>query len=232
MFFKTVFKYYRDLIRLKFDTDGNSKFGKLIFKKIKKGIYVDVGCYHPLKESQTAYLHKHGWKGINLDISNHSINMFRVFRPKDINLNLGLSTKSGKQYAYFEGNISTVSSLDKNYLNKIGRKNKKKISVNVVTLKKLRQKYNLKEINFLKLDCESIDESIIIKSRLKDLDCNFLSIELLPQTHYGWKNYKLPKTNLNQYCKKYFLKSKIYKKLKKSFVFYSNDEFSFLLKKK
>ena len=171
-------------------------------------------------------------KGINLDISDHTINMFRIFRPKDINLNLGLSTKSGKQYAYFEGNISTVSSLDKNYLNKIGRKNKKKKSVNVITLKKLRQKYNLKEINFLKLDCESIDESIIIKSSLKDLDCNFLSIELLPQTHYGWKNYKLPKKNLNQYCKKYFLKSKIYKKLKKSFVFYSNDEFSFLLKKK
>ena len=67
---------------------------------------------------------------------------------------------------------------------------------------------------------------------IKDLDCNFLSIELLPQTHYGWKNYKLPKTNLNQYCKKYFLKSKLYKKLKKSFIFYSNDEFSFLLKKK
>ena len=45
---------------------------------------------------------------------------------KKINLNLGLSTKSGKQYAYFEGDISTVSSLDKNYLKKIGRKNKKK----------------------------------------------------------------------------------------------------------
>ena len=62
MFFKNIFKYYKDLIRLKFNTDGNSKFGKLIFKRIKKGIYVDVGCYHPLKESQTAYLYKHGWE--------------------------------------------------------------------------------------------------------------------------------------------------------------------------
>ena len=157
--------------------------------------------------------------------------MFKIFRSRDLNLNLGLSTKSGKQYAYFEGDISTVSSLDKNYLKKIGRKNKKKKSINVITLKKLRQKYNLKEINFLKLDCESIDESIIMQASFKDLDCNFLSIELLPQTHYGWKNYKLPKTNLNQYCREYFLKSKLYRKLKKSFIFYSNDEFSFLLKK-
>ena len=232
MFFKYLLKYFRDLIRLKFDTDGNSKFGKIIFKKIKKGTYLDVGCYHPIKESQTSFLYKRGWKGVNLDISKQSIDMFKIFRPQDLNLNLGLSTKSGKQYAYFEGDISTVSSLDKNYLKKIGRKNKKKKSINVINLKKLRKKYKLKEINFLKLDCESIDESIIMRASHKDLNCDFLSIELLPQTHYGWKNYKLPKTNLNQYCKKYFLKSKLYKKLKKSFIFYSNDEFSFLLKKK
>ena len=231
MIFKYLLKYFRDLIRLKFDTDGNSKFGKLIFKTIKKGTYLDVGCYHPIKESQTAFLYKNSWRGVNLDISKQSIDMFKIFRSRDLNLNLGLFTKTGKQNAYFEGDISTVSSLDKNYLKKIGRKNKKKKSIKVITLKKLRQKYNLKEINFLKLDCESIDESIIIQASLKDLDCNFLSIELLPQTHYGWKNYKLPKTNLNQYCKEYFLKSKLYRKLKKSFIFYSNDEFSFLLKK-
>ena len=231
MILKYLLKYLRDLIRLKLDTEGNSKFGKLIFKIIKKGTYLDVGCYHPIKDSQTAFLYKNSWRGVNLDISKQSIGMFKIFRPRDLNLNLGLSTKSGKQYAYFEGDISTVSSLDKNYLKKIGRQNEKKKSINVITLKKLRQKYNLKEINFLKLDCESMDESIIIQASLKDLDCNFLSIELLPQTHYGWKNYKLPKTNLNQYCKKYFLKSKLYRKLKKTFIFYSNDEFSFLLKK-
>ena len=32
MFFKHLFKYFRDLIRLKFDTDGNSKFGKILYK--------------------------------------------------------------------------------------------------------------------------------------------------------------------------------------------------------
>ena len=48
MFFKHLFKYFRDLIRLKFDTDGNSKFGKIIYKIIKKGIYLDVGCFHPV----------------------------------------------------------------------------------------------------------------------------------------------------------------------------------------
>ena len=70
-----------------------------------------------------------------------------------------------------------------------------------------------------------------MQASLKDLDCNFLSIELLPQIHYGWKNYKLPKTNLNKYCREYFLKSKLYRKIKKSYIFNSNDEYSFFVKK-
>ena len=90
MIFKYLLKYFRDLIRLKFNTDGNSKFGKLIFKIIKKGNYLDVGCYHPIKESQTAFLYKHGWRGVNLDIAKQSIGMFKIFRSRDLSLNLGL----------------------------------------------------------------------------------------------------------------------------------------------
>ena len=231
MYLKHIVKYYKDLLRLKLNSDGNSKFGKSILKNIKKGIYVDIGCYHPVKESHTAILYKNGWRGINLDISKETIEMFNIFRPKDINLNIGLSTKNGFQKAYFERKISTVSSLDKDYLKKIGRKNKIIKSISVMTLAKLRKKYKLKKIDFLKIDCENIDESIIMKTNLSVLDCNFLSVELLPQTQFGWKNYKFTKKNVNKYCKDYFLKSKIYKKLIKKFIFFSNHEFSFLLKK-
>ena len=84
MIFKYLLKYFRDLIRLKFNTDGNSKFGKLIFKIIKKGTYLDVGCYHPIKESQTAFLYKHGWRGFNLDISKQSIDPGMNFGPYGI----------------------------------------------------------------------------------------------------------------------------------------------------
>jgi hypothetical protein len=229
---KYYLKYFKDYLRLKFNSNGNTKFSKQILRNIKKGIYLDIGCYHPFKDSQTSLFYKKGWRGVNLDISKETIDMFNIFRPKDINLHLGLSTKNGKQFAYYEGNISTVSSLDKNYLKKIGRKNKKKNLIEVITLNNLRKKYKINIINFLKLDCESIDEAIIMKSSLKDLDCNYLSIELLPQTQFGWENYKLPKKNINNYCKDYFLKSKMFKKLKKKFLFHSNDRFSFLLKRK
>ena len=69
MYLKHIVKYYKDLVRLKFNSNGNSRFGKEILKEIKRGKYLDVGCYHPIKESHTAILYNNGWTGINLDIS-------------------------------------------------------------------------------------------------------------------------------------------------------------------
>ena len=173
MYFKHIVKYYKDLIRLNFNSDGNSRFGESILQNIKRGIYVDIGCYHPVKESHTAILYKNGWSGVNLDISKDTIEMFNIFRPRDTNLNIGLSTKNGFQEAYFERKISTLSSLDKDYLKKIGRKNKIIRSIPVITLSKLREEYELKNIDFLKIDCENIDEAIIMQTDLSVLDCNF-----------------------------------------------------------
>ena len=220
-----LLKYIKDYIRLGFNSDGNSKFSKTILKKIKKGFYVDIGCYHPMKDSHTALLYKNGWKGVNIDISKESIEMFNIFRPKDINLNIGISTKNGYEKGYFEKNISTVSSLDKNYLAKCGRKNLIIKLLKVITLNKLRKKYNIEKIDFLKIDCESKDASIIMNSSLKDLECNFLSLELIPEKKYKSKNIKYNSI-------KNFLKTSVYKKIKKNFIIVDNEGDTFLLKKK
>ncbi len=220
-----ILKYIKDYIRLGFNSDGNSKFSNKIFNKIKKGIYLDIGCYHPIKDSHTALLYKNGWKGINIDISKESIDMFNIFRPNDLNLNIGISTKNGYEKAYFEKNISTVSSLDKDYLAKCGRKNVKIRKLKVITLKKLREKYNIKKIDFLKMDCESKDAAIIMNSSLKDLDCNYLCLELIPEN----KNHS---KNIKNSAVKQFLKTSVYKKIKKQFVIVDNEGDTFLLKKK
>ena len=42
---------------------------ELALENIKKGVYVDVGCYHPFKGSLTLRLFKRNWSGVNIDIS-------------------------------------------------------------------------------------------------------------------------------------------------------------------
>ena len=232
MILKYLFKYLRDYVRLGFNSDGYTNFSKIILKKIKKGIYLDIGCYHPIKDSNTALLYKNGWKGTNIDISEESIEMFNIFRPNDLNLSLGIYTKNGYQKAYFEKAISTLSSLDGAYLGKQGRKNLIVRKVKVMTIKSLRKKYKINNLDFLKIDCENIDMSIIMKSSLKDLDSNYLCLEILPTNIYGWKNHKMPSRSNKKYYRNYFLKSKVYRKLKKNFIFVDNDQATFLLKKR
>ena len=228
---KFYFKLIKDFIRLGFNSDGIPKLPKVILKSIKQGTYVDIGCYHPFKESHTALLYKKGWSGVNIDISKESVSLFKIFRPADLNLNIGLSLKNGKQKAYFEKNISTVSSLDKSHIKNIGRKNKFIRNINVFTLKKIRELYKIKQIDFLKMDCESLDNEIILKTDFQTLNCKFLCVELLPQEVYGWEFIE-PKLKQKNYYKNYFIKSELYKKLKKRYKLLTNDKYAFLLKNK
>ena len=39
------------------------------FKKKNNGFYVDVGCHHPTRINNTYLLYKHGWRGVNIDMS-------------------------------------------------------------------------------------------------------------------------------------------------------------------
>jgi len=225
-------KYIKDYIRLGFNSDGNTKFSKIILKKIKKGIYLDIGCYHPIKDSHTALLYKNGWKGINIDISKESIEMFGIFRPNDLNLNLGISVKNGYERAYFEKPISTLSTLDSTYLNKQGRKNLITKRIKVMTIKNIRKKYNINKIDFLKMDCESKDISIIMNSSLKDLECNYLSLELIPSSEFDLKKKKISLKKTNKHHKENFMKTSVYKKIEKKFILVDNQGDTFLLKRR
>jgi|TARA_B110001452_G_scaffold258424_1_gene253567 hypothetical protein len=39
-----------------------------LFSNKSNGIYIDVGCNHPIKYKNTYLLHKKGWNGIKIDL--------------------------------------------------------------------------------------------------------------------------------------------------------------------
>ncbi|MBM3862112.1 MAG: FkbM family methyltransferase [Verrucomicrobia bacterium] len=61
----------------------------------KKGFYVDVGCYHPKKGSNTYFLYRRGWRGVNVDLDSYKILSFRLARPHDINVVAAVSDHVG-----------------------------------------------------------------------------------------------------------------------------------------
>ena len=62
-----------------------------IFMHQPKGIYIDVGCQHPIKNNNTYLLFKKGWEGINVDLDKDNIELFKKSRSNDNNFNKALS---------------------------------------------------------------------------------------------------------------------------------------------
>ena len=76
------------------------------------GNYIDVGCHHPLRLSNTAMFHlQRGWSGINIDPDERAIAEFERLRPGDINLCMGVAATAGeREMAFFEeGAINTFA---------------------------------------------------------------------------------------------------------------------------
>ena len=116
---KIFFKLYLIYFALKYKFFTNKKSYSQIGEDIVVqnyfgdfiGTYVDVGCFHPIKYSNTALLHKKGWKGFNIDLNETSIKLFDVCRKDDINLVACLSDKNEEVQVYIDSEFSALNSM-------------------------------------------------------------------------------------------------------------------------
>ena len=90
-------------------------FLKKYFQNINQGFYVDIGCYHPIKYSNTALLYNKGWSGINLDLNQTSIDLFNIARKRDKNICAAISNKNESTFFYFVHLLSPINTLDKEF---------------------------------------------------------------------------------------------------------------------
>ena len=72
------------------------------FKNIHKGFYIDIGCFHPIMDSNTAKLYNNWWNGINFDINPTSIDLFNIHRKRDKNYCVAISNKNEKVISYID----------------------------------------------------------------------------------------------------------------------------------
>ena len=122
-FLKKTFLYYNLYIRnLKFFfKSSQSQFGEdkkiiKLFHKNKKGIYLDVGCFHPIRQNNTYLMHRLGWRGINIDLNPLSIELFNIARPKDVNICAAVSNKRGARSLFFDHQLSSLNTISKKHI--------------------------------------------------------------------------------------------------------------------
>jgi FkbM family methyltransferase len=95
-----------------------SQFGEdilldeLIEPSYPPGVFVDVGAWHPTKYSNTYFLYRRGWRGVNIDLDPIKIEAFRLARPRDINVCAAVSDGRRTVTAYTTGRYGLGSTID------------------------------------------------------------------------------------------------------------------------
>ena len=175
----------------------------IIFLKKKNGIYIDVGCNHPVYNNNTYLLSKKGWKGINIDIDKKSIQLFNLFRKKDLNLNLAASSKK-TELEYICFHEKSPINMIKTSQNQNLHSSEKIKNIPSDTLNSIIEKspYKDKKIDFVSIDVEGYELEVIKGFDLKKYKPSIIVIEFL--------DTNLKKVEIKNFNLENIIKSEIY----------------------
>lgn len=182
-----LYLWLRDLMYLlRHQGSSYSQFGEDLiidkyFKNKEGGIYVDVGCSHPFRISNTYFLYKKNWKGVVIDPIHGFKTLYSIWRKRDLFLPFGVASNDG-ELNYFEVIPSVLSSFDEPYIKTvIGEKRAilyKKTVVQVISINNvLKKAEDLGKINLLSVDVEGLDESIIKSIDFKSFNPECICVE-------------------------------------------------------
>lgn len=146
--------------------EGEDMVLRRIFESRRTGFYVDVGAHHPKRFSNTYYFYRKGWRGINIDAMPGSMALFKKFRPRDTNLEIGIGQQEGQlnYYVFNEPALNSFSdelSREREVANNQYRI-EKTVKVNVLPLRDvLKRHLNQSDIDFLSVDVEGLDLEVL-----------------------------------------------------------------------
>ena len=145
-----------------YSQQGEDIILKRIFERKKFGFYVDVGAYQPKKLSNTYFFYERGWRGINVDAMPYSMICFKIIRPRDINLEVPISSNNQTLTYYvfnqpaFNGFLKELSIENSS---PDGYKLINEIEMKTHTLKEVLEKHlpRNQQIDFMSVDVEGFD---------------------------------------------------------------------------
>ena len=175
-----------DISNYFFSQGGEDAILQSIFRKQldsgQKGFFIDVGAFHPYKDSNTYLFYRNGWRGINIDATPGSMHAFNKLRPRDINIECGVGENEQVLDYYIIANDSTMNSFSKNNLVENGmlKEVTRIVAVKVEPLRKILQQYEsqFSEIDFLTIDVEGLDYEVLNSNDWTNYKPKVIAIEL------------------------------------------------------
>lgn len=189
-----------------FSADGEDSILSKWIGGINNGFYIDIGSNQPIFASNTYGFYLKGWSGICIDPNPGLKLKYSLLRSSDLFINSAIvaDNKIKKIFFYYYKNNNELNTFSKKRV-KIQKKlynrtPSRVIKVDQINIKKLISIIDNREVHFLNIDIEGM-EDIIIKSLLKNKILPWcLAIEELGKTTENINSSKIKKfLNRNGY---------------------------------
>ena len=168
---KQFYKRYN----LSFSQSGDDIQLYKLLKNKKPGTYIDIGCWHPFKASNSYYFYLRGWKGICIDPNPDIAPLFRKYRNSDTFLNTAVSDVNSKEkYYILKDPYTSMNSMNYQFLKE------QKVEHMVV---------EEKEIDCLRLE-EILDQNISKDENLDFFDIDVEGNDLKILKSNNWERYR------------------------------------------
>tara|TARA_B110000259_G_scaffold124280_1_gene140766 strand:+ start:102 stop:815 length:714 start_codon:yes stop_codon:yes gene_type:complete len=141
------------------------------FKNKEIGLYIDIGAYHPFKGSLTQKLYKKGWHGVNIDISKTSIDLFKIARPKDININCAIGKVTEETIFFENSKINQQNSLIRQNLNQ------KEVEIKCYELNDILIFNKIEKVDYINIDTEGTELDVLKGLNFQKIKPSLLTIE-------------------------------------------------------
>lgn len=133
-----------------------------------KNSYIDIGCYHPVFDNNTAFLYKMGWRGTLVDPNPALKPEIAKYRFLDLFLQVAVDTKPGTKEFMMFNDANSTNTLDKEFVERLKKSSGKEIvrtlNVECITLDQVFEKHIARFKNppmVLNIDIEGMDYDVI-----------------------------------------------------------------------
>jgi len=157
-----------------------------IFKQlgIEKPSYLDIGAFHPFIISNTYYFYKHGSRGINCEPSPGLIDLFRTWRPYDLNLPYAVAPVRGRVPLFVTKDTDGRDSLLRAQLASDWAV--EAIEVEAVTVTDIVNEYCRGDFpDLLSIDIEGFDLAVLQSIQYEVMAPKVIIAEAMPWDNYG-----------------------------------------------
>ncbi|MEF3074304.1 FkbM family methyltransferase [Methylobacter sp. Wu1] len=132
-------------------------------KHVQNGVYVDVGAQHPVVDSVSKAFYEHGWHGIHIEPVPAYAELLRKDRPDETVLQVALADVEGMLELNVIPDTGLSTAVDEYaQLHRIERGYvPQRIQVPVLTLKTATESLMGKDVHWLKIDVEGLEEQVL-----------------------------------------------------------------------